>query len=96
MSDGFSDAARLLRRRAVAGGAGQIVEHRLVGRVQSRGQDHPAKARKQPDLGLMADDDRAQAVGRGAKGERALGMQPLGVRDDGKRMWPFAGHHHAA
>ena len=31
-----------LRRRAVAGGSGQIVEHRLVGRTQPPGQERPA------------------------------------------------------
>ena len=52
---------------AVAGGSGQIIEHRLVGRVQPRRQEHPAQPREQPDLGFMADDDGAQAVGRGAE-----------------------------
>ncbi len=72
------------RRRAVAGGSGQIVEHRLVGRTQPPGQEHPAQPREQPDLGFMADDNGAQTVGREADRERALGVQPRGVRDDGE------------
>ena len=85
-----------LRRRAVAGGLGQIVEHRLVGRTEPPGQEHAAQPREQPDLGFMADNDGAQAVGRGAERERALGVQPLCVRNDGKRMRPIGGDHDAA
>ena len=35
-----------LRRRTRIGGSGQIVEHRLVGRAQPRGQKHPAQPRE--------------------------------------------------
>jgi len=49
--------------RAVDGGSGQIVQHRLVGLVETRGQDHPAESREEADLGFVADDDGALAVG---------------------------------
>lgn len=73
-----------LRRRAVAGDPGQIVKHHLVGRTQPPGQEHTAQPGERPDLCFMADDNGAQAVGRGAERERALGVQPRGVRDDGE------------
>ena len=44
----------------------------------------------------MADDDGTQAVGRGAERERALGVQPPGVRNDGERVRPIGGDHGAA
>jgi hypothetical protein len=80
----------------VAGGSGQIVEHRLVGRTQPPRQEHPAQSREQPDLGFMADDDGTQAVGRGADRERALGVQPMGVGNEGECVRSIGSHHGAA
>jgi hypothetical protein len=44
----------------------------------------------------MAEDDGAQAVGRGAERERMLGVQPPCVRNEGERMRSITGHHGAA
>src|SRR6185437_9917284 len=44
----------------------------------------------------MAEDDGAQAVGRGAERERVLGVQPAGVRDEGEGIRPVTGYYGAA
>ena len=62
--------------RAFAGGSGQIVEHRLVGRTQPARQEHPAQPREQPDLGFMADDDGARPSGVGPSVNVRLAWSP--------------------
>ena len=58
----------------VAGGSSQIVEHRLVDRMQPRREECASQPWEQSDLGFVADDDGARAVGRGAEREGALGV----------------------
>ena len=74
------------RDRARRDGSGQIGQPRPGGRAQQRAQDDPAQPRERPGLGFVAEDDGAQAAGRGAERERVLGVQPPGVRDEGEGM----------
>ena len=77
-------------------GSGQIVEHRLVGRMQPRRKEHATQPRECTHLGFMADDDGAQTVGRRADRESALGVQPHSVRGDREGMRSNGSHHRAA
>ena len=61
-------------------GSGQILEHRLVGRLKAWSKGTPAEPAAVTHLGFMADDDGAQAVGRGAEREGALGVHPIRPR----------------
>ena len=58
----------------MAGGSIQVVEHRLVHRMQPRREECAAQPWEQSDLGFVADDDGTRAVGGGAEREGALGV----------------------
>ena len=77
-----SSHTRIVQPRATRGST----RNHLVGRAQARRQVHPAEPRDRSDLGFMADDDCAQTVGRGAKRERAVGVQPRSIGHDRERM----------
>jgi hypothetical protein len=80
----------------VAGGSIQVVEHRLVDRMQPRREDCASQPGERSDLGFVADDDGARAVWRGAERERALGVHASPVGSDGERTRSLVHHDGAA